>query len=207
MLWNKNDYNAIHKLISEDEKIDFTKEIFEGIWGKIKPKEEIKIEMDDDKVSNKNTPDVKCDYDEMGFENWFNFEENHIFNNRLTHLLNRNSNPKNNEMPNYTSKLYSEVYEKFLSAQNFSSVSYMSMFSALYKHLSIKIISSYLCEFSEDNYKVILKSMQIISVQAVSEKHTCGNTEDYDIFVKNIEEIISTSANLPHSKMNQIILK
>ena len=197
----------MQKFISEDEKIDIFKDVFENIWGRVKVEEEIKTEIDDDRGGKKDDVGVECDYDDMGFENWFNFEENHIFNHCLTYLLNRKGNPEDNEMHNYTGKLYSEVYEKFLSAQNFSSVSYMYMFSNLYKHLSIKIISSYLCEFSEDNYEAILKSMQIISVQAVIGKHTSGNTEDYDIFLKTIEEIISTSAKKTHSKMNQKLLK
>ena len=110
-------------------------------------------------------------------------------------------------MYDYTGLLYSEVYQKFLGANNFSSFSHMSMFSDLYKHLSRKIISSYLWEVSEENYETLIKCMQVIGNQAVIEKHISGNTQDYDIFLKTVEGIISASAKQTQFKMNEIMLK
>ena len=110
-------------------------------------------------------------------------------------------------MYDYTGLLYSEVYQKFLGANNFSSFSHMSMFSDLYKHLSRKIISSYLWEVSEENYETLIKCMQVIGNQAVIEKHISGNTQDYDIFLKTFEGIISASAKQTLFKINEIMLK
>ena len=170
--------------------------------------QDVEIEKQYDQLEKKNALSIKYYYDEMGFENWFYLEDNYTFQKNLSDLHNRlKSDAADNEIYNYTGLLYSEVYQKFLSDKIFSTFSHLSMLSNLYKHLSRKIISSYLWEFSEENYETLIKCMQVIGNQAVIEKHLSGNTQDYDIFLKTIREIISTSAKQAQSKINQIILK
>ena len=95
-------------IMKEDEnKRSNYEHIFEGIQDPLELDEEKENEL-----SRKNTLSIKYDYDEMGYQKCFDFEENYIFQQHLYDLPNRlETDIVDNEFYDYTGLLFFEVYK------------------------------------------------------------------------------------------------